>query len=198
MIKVGLTGGIGSGKSLIAEIFSKLGIPVYMADREAKKMLLREDVISILRNHFTASILFADGSVNRKELASIVFNNTDELRFLNSIIHPLVGKDFEEWCKGHLLDDIIVHEAAILFESGFYQLMDRNIVVYAPRELCVERVVIRDKVAPGDVLQRMSHQSDPELLMKQADFIITNDNHQPVLPQVLEIREILKGIARSY
>ena len=77
-------------------------------------MLLREDVISILRNHFTASILFADGSVNRKELASIVFNNTDELRFLNSIIHPLVGKDFEEWCKGHLLDDIIVHEAAIL------------------------------------------------------------------------------------
>lgn len=195
MIRIGLTGGIGSGKSVVASIFHKLGVPVYHADSEAKKILSLPVVIDSIAGSFTDEVLTPDFQVNRKVLASIVFNNPSALATLNGIIHPLVRDDFEQWSLFHNEKPWVVMEAAILFESAFNSLMNKTIVVYAPMEICISRVMARDNVTRADVLARMNNQWDPEKTKKQADFIISNDNLQPVLPQILELKDLLDKIS---
>jgi dephospho-CoA kinase len=198
MMKIGLTGGIGSGKSLVASVFEKLGVPVYQADIEAKKFLFRKEVIAQLTNRFSETILLTDGGINRKALAEVVFHDTSALNVLNGIIHPLVKIDFDEWCKLKSDSNYIIQEAAILFESGFDKMMDRTIVVHAPREVCIKRVMQRDKVEAGQVIQRMNHQWEPELLIKKADYIIQNDDYQPLLPQILSLKKNLDQEAKGF
>jgi dephospho-CoA kinase len=190
MIKVGLTGNIGSGKSTVARVFEILGIPVYHADAEAKKFLDDKNVRDSLIREFGSEI-FENGMINRKKLANLVFNSKDALNFLNSLIHPLVRKDFENWTAVHSESSYIIQEAAILFESGFYKMFDRVITVTSSLEQAVSRVVARDGVSEKDVLNRMKNQWSSEKKQKLADFVIYNDESKLVIPQILEIHNEL-------
>lgn len=189
MIKIGLTGNIGSGKSTIAKIFSLLQIPVYNADDEAKKFLSNQFVISELINKFGSNIL-ADNKIDNKKLAAIVFNNKDYLIFLNQLIHPLVKTDFNNWCNS-LPDSCkyVIMEAAILFESGFDKYVDKIIMVTAPQEIRIERIIKRDNSTREEILKRMANQWDEDKKTNLADFLITNDDNSLLIPQVIEINK---------
>jgi dephospho-CoA kinase len=191
MLKAGLTGSIGSGKSIVATVFGKIGIPVYYADHVAKDLLTHENVRKQLRQIFGETIFDAHGVVDRKLLGAIVFYNAPALVKLNDLIHPLVKDDFDMWLKEHSAYPYIIHEAAILFESGFNKYFDKVITVDAPSELCISRVMKRDGVSREDVLSRMQNQMDTVKKAALADFVIWNDEQSLVIPQVMEIHRML-------
>ncbi len=192
MIKVGLTGNIGSGKSTVARIFEILGVPVYHSDKKAKEFLSVPEVKDKLKTEFGQTV-FAGNEIDRKKLANIVFNDKEAIGFLNSLIHPLVRKDFENWCSINNTEPYVIQEAAILFESGFYKLFDKTIVVSCPEEIAVEHVMKRDQVNERAVRERMKNQWDQEKKMKLSDFIIYNDNEQLLIPQVMHIHKELNN-----
>jgi dephospho-CoA kinase len=192
MIKVGLTGNIGSGKSTVSRIFEVLRIPVYHADHEAKKFLANAGVIASLANEFGSDIVDKN-EVNRKKLAHIVFQNPGALKFLNNLIHPLVRNDLHRWLNCYENHNYIVHEAAILFESGFYKDFDRIITVVCPVETAVLRVMDRDSLTREDILVRMKNQWDQEKKKELSDFIIDNGGNVSLIKQVLEIHSELMG-----
>ena len=191
MLKVGLTGNIGSGKSLIAELFSIYGIPIYYADQEAKKFyddpFVKEQIISL----FGGRILDESGEISRKTLAKIVFTDEKALAKLDSIIHPMVIDDFENWCELKRESPYVIHEAAIIFESGNKAIFDSIIHVSCPREIAIERVIKRDGVDSNEVLQRMHFQMEDDEKAKLSDFVIQNDGSEMIIPQVLVIHEQL-------
>jgi dephospho-CoA kinase len=191
MLRVGLTGNIGSGKSVVSRIFSTLGIPVYHADEESKKFLGRPDVIREVAALFGPAILTESGAVKRKALASVVFGDPVALSRLNSILHPLVKDGAREWAALYAERPYVIHEAAIIFESGFRQEYDRIIYITCPKETAIARVMERDGVKREDVLGRLRFQWEDEVKMKESDFVIVNDGVAPLLPQVLEIHDIL-------
>ncbi|NVO18109.1 MAG: dephospho-CoA kinase [Bacteroidetes bacterium] len=195
MITAGLTGSMGSGKSIVASIFEHLGIPVYHADTEAKKFLGWDSVKGQLVNHFGDSILDMNSNIDRKQLASIVFPVPDNLQVLNSIIHPLVRIDFEKWLGAERDVPYVVQEAAILFESGFERFFDCTIAVTAPMELCIQRVMERDGISSLQVQERMKNQWDQEKKAAMADFILVNDGISMLLPQVLELHRKILSVA---
>lgn len=193
MLKVGLTGNIGSGKSTIARIFEVLGVPVYHADEEAKKFLNQTDVVDKLQKHFGDSIL-RDGEIDRKELAEVVFNDPEALSYLNSLIHPLVKNDLHEWMKEQKHHEYIVQEAAILFESGFYKDFDKVILVSCSEELANKRVMERDGVSEEEVVKRRRNQWNEGKKKQLSDFIVKNEEDKLIIPQVLEIhKKLLKN-----
>jgi dephospho-CoA kinase len=195
MIKIGITGGIGSGKSIVCEIFEKLNVSVYNADFKAK-ILTNEDIQirKKLISRFGNS-LFKNNQLDRKKLADIIFTDEEELEFVTSIIHPAVKADFEKWCKQHATEPYIIEEAALLFESGNYKYMDKMVTVYAPEALRLKRVMLRDKMTPEQVKNRMKNQLTDEEKMKRSDFLIYNDDKNSVLEQVLKLHNIfLTGI----
>ncbi len=195
MIKVGLTGTIGSGKSLIASIFVRLGVPVYFADQHAREMLDLTEVKMKLHEMFGPAVFDASGQVQRNLLAQRVFNNQRELDALNNLIHPLVKAHFDTWLKAYNACKYIIHEAAILFESGFYQDFDKVIVVDAPHEVCIKRVMQRDGTTREQVEGRMQHQWKREEKISKADYIILNDGHSMIIPQVLALHAQLNELA---
>ncbi len=188
--KVGLTGNIGSGKSIVAGIFQILGAPVYNADIEAKKFLIDKEVQSEVRKKFGSGI-FEKEVIDKKKLAKIVFDDPKLLSFLNSLIHPLVREDLETWIDNQSDFPYVVYEAAILFESGFYKKFDKIITVTSPLELSINRVINRDGIKREDVLARMKNQWEQEKKIELSDFIINNDESQLILPQILEIHKEL-------
>ncbi len=190
MIKVGLTGGIGSGKSYVAKIFSALGIPIYNSDLEAKKLYLRDDVRKLMILNFGNDVYLESGYINKNYLANIIFNDKNALHKVNSIIHPLVKKHFDKWLEEHKQVAYIIKEAAILFESGAFKFMDKNIVVTAPIKLRIERVIKRDKTDKETVLNKINKQLSDEELIKRCDLNIIN-NEKVLLPQVLKIHKVL-------
>jgi len=183
MLKIGITGGIGTGKSFISKIISELGYPVFDSDKEAKRILIESiEVHQELKKLFGNDIF--DGTIpDTKKIAALVFNSKDKLELLNQIIHPAVKKNFEDWILKQKTD-LIFKEAAILIESGSYKDCDKIIVVHAPISLRISRVMKRDNVTDEMVKQRMNNQMQSEDLIKYADFIIENDEHQPLLPQI--------------
>jgi len=193
MIKVGLTGGIGSGKSLVAEIFQHLGVPVFHADHEAKNQYSNPEVLQKIIDTFGDSVLGADGLLDRKALASLVFQDTVLLEKLNSLIHPLVEAGFRDWLKQNQFASYTIHEAAILFESGFDRFFDKIIVVDAPKAVCVERVMARDNVTAEQVEGRMKNQWEATMKIAKADYVIANDGQTMLLPQIVEIHRELNG-----
>ncbi|HEX7412036.1 MAG TPA: dephospho-CoA kinase [Bacteroidales bacterium] len=195
MIKVGLTGTIGSGKSTVALIFGTLGVPVYYADQQARELLLNEEVKMKLRKMFGPAIFDESGQVQRAKMAEKVFNNPSDLQALNNLIHPLVKIDFDAWLKKYATSAYIIHEAAILFESGFNRYFDKVIVVDAPLEICISRVMQRDGVTRDKVENRMQHQWNREQKKALADYIIVNDGENMVLPQVIALHAKLKAFA---
>lgn len=194
MIKVGVTGGIGSGKSTVCKIFESLGAPVYHADDEGRKILEKREVISILVQYFGNSILDERDEIDRKKLAEIVFKDTSALAFLNSIIHTRVRASFQEWSSDKPDAPYVIYEAAILFESGHYKNVDKTVLVTASEEARIARVTARDNVSREAVLQRIGNQWDDQKKAAMADFIINNDGSVMLIPQVIEIHNQLLKI----
>lgn len=195
MIKVGITGGIGSGKTTVCKVFELLGVPVYYADIEAKQILDSNlEVRSNILKTFGNSVLNDEEKIDKKKLASIVFNHKENLEKLNSIVHPAVREHFENWLQQHSTQKYILKEAAILFESGSYKLVDKVIVVVAPLELKISRTIHRDKVTKAEVEQRISNQLNDDEKIKRSQFVIHNDEQQLLIPQILSIHaQIIKS-----
>ncbi len=194
MKRIGLTGNIGTGKSTVAKVFEILHVPVYHADSKARYILESEEVKEQITLLFGKQVLNPLNLVDRKALAGIVFSDTDKLASLNNLIHPLVKEDFLKWCMHHQQEEYILHEAAILFESGFDRLFDGNILVTSPEQLCIRRVMDRDGFTEEMVLTRMQNQWTQEKKIKLADYVIVNDESAMIIPQVLAIHQaILNG-----
>lgn len=183
---IGLTGGIGSGKTTIARYFRSLGVPVYVADDEAKNILSQPEAIKEITAAFGEKVL-AGGLPDKKKLAALVFNDKEKLAMLNAIIHPRVNRHFREWAAGHSDKKFIIKEAAILFESGSYKDCDKVILVTAPQEVRIERVMERDKVSRAQVLDRMANQWDDAKKQELSNYIIENTNLDIAKKQAYDI-----------
>jgi len=192
---IGLTGGIGSGKTTIANYFQELGVPVYIADDGAKKVMKSDEVVKRIKMAFGESI-FEEGVLNRANLANIVFNNAEELKKLNAIVHPAVKKDFQAWLLQHKNYTYVIYEAAILFESGTYKDCDVIITVTAPEETRIERVLKRDNTTRAQVLSRMRMQLNDEIRISKSNYVINNDNLKKAKEEIVEIVKIL-GIKQN-
>lgn len=192
MLKVGITGGIGSGKSTVCHIFSVLGIPVFEADQVAKRLQNTDpEIRAQLIELFGASVYLPDDTVDRRYLAGIVFNDITLLHRLNAIIHPAVRKVFNEWSLQQQSPYVML-EAAILFESGLYNLMDKTIVVNTDESERIQRVMKRDKITEELVRQRIRNQWTDEQRIKLADFVIYNNDNQLIIPQIVAIDKKLR------
>ena len=193
MIKAGITGNIGSGKSTVARLFEILGVPVFYADQQARIISERIDVLEEIRKTFGDKVIATDGSLNRKAVAAIVFSDAEKLSALNSIIHPRVLDAFNEWCTLHQSTPFVLFESAILFESGLDYLCDRIILVTAPEELKIHRVMQRDLISSQEVITRMSNQWAESKLLHLSNFEIVNDDCASLIEQVVLIDSILKS-----
>lgn len=191
---IGLTGGIGSGKSTVASYIASKGIPVYIADDEAKKIMEREDIKQKIQNLFAESILNSDNSLNRKKIAEFVFNNPNKLQELNAIVHPEVHLHFKNWVKSHENYPFIVKEVAILFETGGNKACDKVILITAPEEVRINRAMSRDNLTKEEILVRISNQYSDEKKKKMSDFIVDNIDLNDTF---LKIDKILKILAKS-
>ena len=194
MILVGLTGGIGSGKSTVINYFKELGITCYQADDEAKKLMNSDKgLIKKIKNSFGDSI-YINSKLDRKKLSAIVFTDKQKLELLNSIVHPYVTRHFENYCKG--LEDIyIIKEVAIIFEIGTQNKFDKIILVRAPKEDRVKRIINRDKCNRQDAINRINNQIADDDKIDQCDFIIDNINLEEIPNKVLKIHNsILNSI----
>lgn len=190
---VGLTGGIGSGKTTIANYFVSLGIPVYIADDEAKNILFTPSAAKEVAAAFGEEVLTND-MPDRAKLAGVVFNDAAKLAKLNAIIHPKVREHFTNWVKKHDSEKFVIKEAAILFESGSYKDCDKIILVTAPKEIRIERVMKRDKVTRDKVLERMANQWEDEKKEALSDYIIHNIDSDEAQKEVGKIVKELQKI----
>lgn len=192
-IKVGITGGIGSGKSTVCKIFKLIGIPVFEADKVAKNLINSDEKIrNELIQLFGDNIYDSNKKLNKKMLADLIFNDESLLEKVNNLVHPAVRNEFILWHQKQN-SKYTVHEAAILFESGFYKMMDFTILVSAPEITRIERVVKRDKIKPELVESRISKQWNDEDKRKLASIELVNDNKHLLIPQILEIDKKLKA-----
>lgn len=187
MIKLGVTGGIGSGKSVVCDVFRLHDIPVFDADREAKKLndtspVIREKLI----NNFGPD-LYQGNKLDRKKLANLIFNNAENLRITNAIIHPELAKYFEKWVDQRKHHAVIAIDAAVLYEAGFQSLLDKTIVVMAPLKIRIERAAKRDRLSKEQITARANSQMNDEEKAGLADFIIRNDGRHSLLEQVAQI-----------
>jgi dephospho-CoA kinase len=196
MTIVGITGGIGSGKSVVARMFTQLGIPVYDADRAARMLYDKNpDLLRKVIDEFGEAVLDAKGRIDRKKLGAIVFHHDASLKKLNRMVHPLVKKDFKEWLTLHRSAPYVLKEAAILFESGTDKDCDTVITVVAPQELRIQRVKERDQRSLNEIRMVMDRQSTDEEKASQSAYVVRNGEHDQVLPQVLAIHEeLLKSV----
>ena len=193
ILKIGLTGGIGSGKTTVAKIFQLLGVPVYYADDASKRLYHTDkELMAGIKKHFGDDIYMND-ELNRSKLAAIVFNNASKLTLLNSLVHPLTIKDAEEWIQQQTAP-YIIKEAALLFEAGSASGLDYIIGVSAPKHLRIKRVMGREKITREEVSSRIQRQMDEEIKMMLCDFVIKNDEQELVIPQVLALHEKFLGI----
>ncbi|MCK8524006.1 dephospho-CoA kinase [Aquimarina sp. D1M17] len=192
MIVVGLTGGIGSGKSTVAKMFSTLGIPVYIADVEAKKLMNTDEILKKQIIDLFGSNAYIDGQLNRNYIAGIVFNNAEQLDKLNAIVHPAVARHFMAW-KEKQKSKYVIKEAAILFENEGYKQCDFTILVTAPKEIRILRVLDRDKTTREEVISRMNNQWEDDQKIPLADYIVPNIDIEKTENQVSSIHRELSS-----
>jgi dephospho-CoA kinase len=192
-IIVGITGGIGSGKSTVCRLFEILGAPVFSADTVAKTMLNSDQKLKKgIQSLFGDEIYLPDGNLDRKRLASIIFAHPVSLQQVNELVHPVVRKEFYRWMEKYKQSDYVIHEAAILFESGFYRLMDFTILVSATEEQRISRVMKRDGISEETVRERMRNQWSDDKKAEMADLILKNDNRKFLIPEILNMDYKLK------
>jgi dephospho-CoA kinase len=188
MLKIGITGGIGSGKTTVCRVFELLGIPIFYADTVAKLIMNTDPVLKeeILKT-FGEKSYSMDGVLNRAHLSSIVFNNQSELNKLNALVHPAVFRAFDKWLAIHHDAPYIIKEAALLFETKSYTMCDLSVLVVSPEASRVRRVIARDGISQDEIVLRMKRQFSDEQKMKLADHILFNDENQLLIPQILEL-----------
>jgi dephospho-CoA kinase len=188
---IGLTGGIGSGKSTVAGYFQELGVPVYVADTEAKKIMDQPDTIQEVQQIFDENVIF-EGKLDRKKIASIVFNNAEKLAQLNKIIHPKVKQDFKDWLEKHKNYSFIIKEVAILFETNSENDFDAIILVTAPEKIRIERVTNRDNITENQVRERIKNQLSDEEKISKSHYIIENISKKATKKRVKELFILLR------
>lgn len=186
MIKIGITGGIGSGKSIVASLFALYGIPVYIADTESKILTNTSETIRQKLTALFDDSLYTETGLDKKKLASYIFNDPKLLETVNRIIHPEVAQHFQNWVAQQT-GNLCIIESAILFESGFNSLVDKTITVFAPEEIRIKRSMQRDNVSEETIRQRMKNQMAEEVKINRSDFIINNDDSKALIPQVYAI-----------
>ncbi len=187
-LKIGITGGIGSGKSTVAKVFELLNVPVYYADDASKRLYNTDkDLMQKMKAHFGDDI-YNNEELNRNKLAALVFNNPQKLALLNGLVHPVTINDANAWMQRQTAP-YIIKEAALIFESGSGAGLDYIIGVYAAQHLRLKRVMNRDNISRQDVLNRMKRQIDEEMKMKLCDFIIINNEQELVLPQIQTLHD---------
>lgn len=190
---VGLTGGIGSGKSTVAKLFEVMGVPVYNSDLRAKEMyyqpVVKEQVIRLLGTN----AYDVNGKLNPAHISGIIFRDSQILHKVNAIIHPAVENDFQGFVKQHADKKLVLKESALIFEAGIYKKLDKTILVTSPLELRIARVQARDNISREDVIKRINHQLPDEEKAPISDFVIKNDEVTGLIPQVLEVYEKLKN-----
>ena len=188
MLKIGITGNIGSGKSTVARVFQLLGVNVFYADAEAKKVMVADEVlIAGIKETFGVEAYLPDGQLDRQYIANIVFNSESELKKLNALVHPAVFRAFDEWSNAFINEPYVIKEAAVLFESGSYKFCDKTLLVSAPLDTRLRRVMNRDHISLTEVEAREARQFSEEKKKELADYIVVNDDTQLVIPQLLEL-----------
>ena len=187
---IGLTGGIGSGKTTVANLISSFGIPVYITDLEARKLMESDLILNQIREAFGDSV-FANGVLLREKLSEIVFNNADKLKQLNQIVHPAVKSHFENWLSENTASPYVLYESAILFESGSYKECDCVINVVSPIEIRIQRVMKRDNTTREKVLERMKNQWNDEEKSSKSDFVIENSSIEGLKVEIVKILKFL-------
>ena len=194
MLKIGLTGGIGSGKSTIAKIIETLGYPVYISDSKASELINRdEEIKKHLTELFGKDIYQPDGYLDKKRLATIIFNDKEAIKQVNGIVHPAVTRDFMEWCSAQRRP-LLFFESAILFEAKLENLFDYIILITTDLETRVERVISRDSTTREKVIERINNQMPDEIKQTKSDFVIYNNNDDKVIKQILSIIHQLNNI----
>lgn len=191
LIRIGITGGIGSGKSVVSRLLEVMGIPVYISDTESKRVTVVDPLIRRGLCELVGEDVFCSGELNKALLASYLFASPENARRVNGIIHPRVKEDFRRWVDSHADFDMVGMESAILIEAGFAREVDIIVMVSAPLEIRVERVLQRDKSSRELVMQRIRHQMCDEEKKNSAGFVIVNDGERPLIPQVLELISFL-------
>jgi dephospho-CoA kinase len=190
MLKIGITGNIGSGKTTVSQFFELLGIPVFYADYHAKNVMITDaELVAGIKTAFGNEAYLTDGSLNRKYIAGIVFNNDHQLQKLNALVHPAVFRAFDSWAALQIHAPYVLKEAAILFESGSYRDCDYTIVVTAPAQIRIKRVMQRDGVTQAEAESREARQMPQHEKEKLASFTINNDNSELVIPQILRLHQ---------
>jgi len=193
LLSIGLTGGIGSGKTLICRAFEALGVPVFFADMEAKKCYDDMDFVHQVAKVISPKII-VEGRFVKEELAKIIFNDMEKRKQLNKIIHPLVIANYEKWLENQTYPYAIM-ESAIIFEIGWQQYFDKVISIFSPLKVAVERVMQRDNISEKEVEKRMSTQLPNEKKAMLADYVIKHDNNIMVVPQILEIHQKILNLS---
>ncbi|MBS1626963.1 MAG: dephospho-CoA kinase [Bacteroidetes bacterium] len=196
MLKIGITGGIGSGKSTVSKIFQILGIPVFNADEAAKTIMNEDEVLKEKIIQTFGAATYANGILNRKYLAEIVFNNTFELEKLNALVHPAAIAKGIQWAAQQNAP-YIIKEAALMFEAGSAFNLNYVIGVTAPQHIRIQRTMQRDSISREEVLARMNKQIDETIKMKLCDFVIVNDEQQMIIPQVLQLHQQFLAIVNN-
>ena len=196
VLKIGLTGGIGSGKSTVAKVFELLGVPVYYADAASKRLYqTNKELAASIKSYFGEDMYEGD-QLNRAKLASVVFGNEEKLQLLNSLVHPPTIKDAEDW-MAQQTTPYVLKEAALLFESGSVSELDYLIGVYAPKSLRLKRAMDRDNTTREEVLNRMKRQIDEDIKMRLCDFLIKNDEQELVIPQVMQLHDTILQLCQN-
>lgn len=198
MLKVGITGNIGSGKTTVSKIFELLGVPVFYADDEAKKVMINDaELITGLKQAFGNDAYFADGTLNRKHIAGIVFSNDAQLAKLNALVHPAVFRAFDHWAATQTqAAPYVLKEAALLFESTSYKMCNHTVMVTAPLELRMQRILQRDNITRAEAESRNAKQFSEEQKIALADDLIYNDETRLVIPQVLALHQHYLSLAK--
>ena len=197
ILKLGVTGGIGSGKTSVCRVFSVLGIPVFSADNEAREVMDIDTSIMLRINTIAGKNLYSSGNLDRSELAKLIFNNSRLLEKVNSLVHPVVFSRFREWVKRQDAPYVIM-EAAILFESGADKIVDRIMTVVAPVEQRIERVIRRNMLTSDQVMERMRNQLDDEIRIQRSDYVVSNSENDMIIPVILKIHgELLQQVNKS-
>lgn len=192
-IKIGITGGIGSGKSVVSRLLEIMGVPVYISDSEAKRLTQTDRTICEGLTGLLGEEVYAGGVLNKPLLASYLFGSPEHARQVNGIIHPRVKEDFRIWARRHADSRIVGIESAILIEAGFASEVDKIVLVYAPEEVRIRRAVARDASSREAIRRRIASQMSDEKKREQADFVIVNDGEMPLIPQVLQLIASLTG-----
>lgn len=185
-IKIGITGGIGSGKSIVSRLLTLTGIPVYQTDTEAKRLMLSDTGIREGLTALAGNEVYNEKGLNKAFLASYIFGHPEHLKQVNAIVHPRVRDDFRLWA-GKARQEIVAMESAILLEAGFTNEVDKIVMIYAPSEVRIARAIRRDSATRKEVERRIQSQMDDEKKRGAADFVIVNDGETPLIPQVLSL-----------